>query len=122
MIKHTKEGLVTDEAQALAAYLGKVVLLWQDREWIKGILDGDDLGWRKVCIPWPTVKAAIQPIEGEGYICVYRKTPDHEPLFVQPNYAHPEPQFAYFHKRVLNIVTTRAELRELIKHIEEAKG
>ena len=68
MIRYDKDGLVTHEAGILVPYLGKVVSLWQDGEWIRGILDGDDLNWRKVTIPYPLIREAYQPVEGEGVL------------------------------------------------------
>lgn len=121
----TDNGLVTTAPEILVPHLGKVVSLYQDGEWIRGILDGDDLGWREVCVSYPLIKEAYQPIEGEGYVYdspVMRET---EALFIGCSYKPTSvvlmrnPDIKYYHKRVLNMVIIRAELRDLVRHVEE---
>ncbi len=126
MIKLTKVGLVTDEAQVASMFL-----VGQDEEGIRVVgisgVNVTHLGaqcW-PITIPWPTVKAAIQPVEGEGFVGDAPEL-DRFGLTVYQNYNEYEREaliyWKLYHKRVLNIVTTRAELRDLVKHVEEAKG
>jgi hypothetical protein len=72
-------------------------------------------------IPWPTVWAAIQPVEGEGFVAdhpVYNT----EALTVERLTGETYRKTDLYHKRVLNIVTTRAELRELVEKARPKEG
>ena len=71
-----------------------------------------------------TVREAYQPVEGEG--CVYdsrRLEHGNVPLRViyyrKPK--KPESHEYWYHKCILNIVTARAELRELVEKCEGGK-
>jgi len=130
MTRYDDAGLVTDDPVAAAMFIGREVkcLRWLDETapldgvadgiwywWADSFLEQEDL---PVLIPWPTVWAAIQPVEGEGYTFDYPDYSLSQELSVVPNYhgAVSLPfKTDYFHKRVLNIVTTRAELRELVE-------
>ncbi len=130
MIKHTKEGLVTDEAQVAVMFLEKAVLRWTKRarkKLLTLVAIREEFFYvggqyaTQITIPWPTVKAAIQPVEGEAFVVVHpMDSGELVPDLITTFRNHWARDTIFCHKRVLNIVTTRAELRELIKHIEEA--
>jgi hypothetical protein len=58
------------------------------------------------------VREAIAPVEGEGTVWDFPEKHLWEELVVDKSYKQGR-NFVCFHKRVLNIVTTRAELREV---------
>ncbi len=142
MIKYTDEGLVLTDEDVIAAsmFFGKWVSLqteadceepehWEDGTLLRleenvppfGItrdIDGgtEQLSGDKLCVAWPIVKAAIEPVEGEGYIRFYRMYPFAE-IVVHQNY---NGQMNCYHMRVLFLLKepTRAELRELVERWE----
>lgn len=68
----------------------------------------------------PTVAAAIEPVEGEGYVLDTVCHSLTDPLTIYTDLipdAYRERSNCY-HKRVLNIVTTRAELRDIVGRCE----
>jgi hypothetical protein len=75
---------------------------------------------QEIVIPWPLVWQAIQPVEGEGCVDDSEQYRINAPLDVA-HYLSTLPQkegmweIEYYHKRVLNIITTRAELRDLVE-------
>ncbi len=137
----TDAGLVTSDPVIAAMFLeGQKIDFWNAiNEWFDGWLAR--ITWRKECpfettqdvpykkvaekirIPRSLVWAAIQPVEGEG--CVVDSSPalDDENLRVL---CYPNPltgsklDVRFYHKRVLNLVTTRAELRELVAKCQPA--
>jgi hypothetical protein len=131
--KLTDAGLVTDDPVIASMFLGENIEFMYnevDSQPAKGklVLIGDDMGayferegktWQydAVLIPYPLIKAAIQPVEGEGYVYDDDELTEYVDIVVLPNY-RPRPVEGCYHKRVLNIVTTRAELRELIGRCE----
>jgi len=135
MIKLTNEGLVTDEAQvAVMFWDGKGVLgqnsLIQERwhsigdwaQFIYNMIEGNKCGDEyKVLIPYPLVKAAYQPVEGEGYV-IDNADFDTWPLSLLTPWFKVGIGERCYHKRVLNIVTTRGELRELVAKCDPDEG
>ena len=138
MIKLTDEGLVTDEAQVAAMFLGETLdegsrYLFYEIGTRKpggsadfGIVDDEateDAAHYSlnITIPYPLVKTAIQPVEGEAYIEDGQGYLLSDFLSVYRIYHKDERRLetASVHKRVLNIVTTRGELRELVAKCEE---
>jgi len=128
MTRYDDAGLVTDDPVVAAMFLGwpgdgHVYRIHSQKEQF----DLGDAGWCKtVTIPWPLVYEAIQPVEGEG--CVY----DYPTYDVLQN---PLTVYLYrglvdmgnvenrhYHKRVLNLITTRAELRELVAKARPKEG
>ncbi len=116
MIKYTDAGLVTDEAGVLGWFLQ----LGYGFE--IGIIHADRRN-REYVIPWPTVKAAIEPVEGEGYISDRANLP----LAIMPNclsvfYPYPtkDEKVVCYHMRVLFLLKkpTRTGLRELVERWE----
>ena len=122
----TDAGLVTDEATIKTMYWKYSVSLL-----VGGEFDGPCfqrsvayLDKSIIRIPWPTVWQSIQPVEGEGYVCV-DNCPDYNgALIIQSDYQRPPVGFGYeyYHKRVLLIIDTRGELRELVSKCEEANN
>ena len=117
----TDAGLVTSDPVIAASFLNEMVFAdWarvafgHTNDWKEGRLGACDIGVFTILIPYPLIKAAYQPVEGEGAI--------YEDGLVDPSVALRV--FTYisgskcYHKKVLNIVTTRAELRELIEVCE----
>jgi hypothetical protein len=141
MTEYTSAGLVTDDPVIAAGfpygacqfqkdwdstrmssihYLCKINFTKQPRIFI------DERGkhFERICIPWRYIERAIQPIEGEGFVIDSNIFDGAERLLVLPNYeAKVYGHYNYaVHKRVLNIVTTRAELRELVKWAKGEKN
>ena len=124
----TDKGLVTADPQIVAGYLGANLTdgwgslnIWHEsEEWGFTLRngEGEEKEVDEITIPYPLIWQEIQPVKGEGFVRFYRLHPFAE-LIVYQNY---NGQDDVFHKRVLNIVTTRAELRDLVKHVEAAKG
>lgn len=145
MIKYIDEGLVTDEVQVASMFLGESLYggrmlfyginraetPYGDTEFMFVDLEAtEDAECLKleILIRWPLVEAAIEPVEGEPSVideqwidaekfpglCVHHTWPPARPW--------EQGDAKGYHKRVLNIVTTRAELRELIANIEKYGG
>ena len=130
MIKLTDEGLVTDEAQvAVMFWDGKGVLgqnsLIQERwhsigdwaQFIYNMIEGNKCGDEyKVLIPYPLVKAAYQPVEGEAAF----RLSFHED-YELPTYFIYDEHDKGLHVKVCPITTgkTVGELRELVAKCEE---
>lgn len=121
MTKHTDEGLVTDDPQIAAMFLGKDIDVRNANHtgWLflepMALIGQEE--WR---IPYPLVWQAIQPVEGEGYIPDCPAYSLNDDLQVRKNYhthiiGDPDCWHKRIHKRILNIITTRIELRELVK-------
>ena len=126
------EGLVTDDPVVAAMFFGGEGILyrsinttgWHEIErW--ATLFEHMVRWpqdeHKLLIPYPVVWAAIQPVEGEGCIedgpgwAGYLVVVTYDKLCIES-----ESDVACYHKRVLNIVTTRSELRDLVRRCKEA--
>ncbi len=130
MIKYTDEGLVLGVKDVVAAsmFLGKnigddsgLLSISDDGDFPFGVryANGDEAEYWDITIPWPTVKATMETVEGEAYICVRDSEYDHADLILQPYFHKPQiPGWNYYHKRVFNILTTHAELRELVARWE----
>ena len=141
MIKYTDEGIVTDEAQVAVMFLGKRIevegvagdfLPVKSAEWY---IVADGFMWNtppkgfcdvthRILIPYPLVKEAYQPIEGEGYVYDASDLKEGSAMEVFSRF-DPDPRRhgmdktrMFYHKRVLNIITTRGELWELIERVE----
>ena len=71
-------------------------------------------------IPYPLVREAYQPVEGEGYVIDWPTLDEDMPFCIAVFEGLLGKDFLCYHKRVLNIVTTRAELRELVAKCQEA--
>jgi hypothetical protein len=132
----TDEGLQTSDAVIGSMFLGKdikgcrLVSVVGDR-WFgyeEHLTAGDGVPRyiNRITIPWPTVREAIQPVEWEGCVLddTFYESSIGWPLNVKTYNGIPDrfKQASAYHKRVLNIVTTRAELRELVARCEEAQG
>jgi hypothetical protein len=120
------EGLVTDDPVVAAMFLGKTVGVddtvfdadvWDDlREITEDSVRrfiGDDYEGPEILIPYPTVWAVIKPVEGEPFIREAEMSPGiGYTTMLRPFGPH-------YHKRVLNIITTWGELRELVRRCKE---
>ena len=117
MTRYEKEGLVTDDPLIAALFFDKILEKrdWEDGGWMKihiGFVNRDTYR-----IHWPTVWEIIQPVEDEGYIEDFNIYTNNILLSIKAVYPkYVSNSKGYYHKRVLNIVTTRAELRELVEH------
>ena len=132
MIRFNKEGLTTDDPQVAAMFLDAQI---DGAYTLTGMYAGGDfdvydnvsekiLTIGDILIEYPTVLSAIQPVEGEGYILDFPTENESARFVVWAHYRHMDGKrstFFYYHKRVLNIVTTRGELREFIERCQEAK-
>jgi len=130
MTEYRDAGLVTDDPVIAAIFLGKDILVgtltdvtydlslsypifryWRSSYDLScAYMEQHDI---EVTIPWPAVWAAIQPVEGEGYVFDMPWSAGLAHLEIEGRYIGVPAKGAY-HKRVLNIVTSRAELRELV--------
>ena len=130
MIELHDTGLVTSDPVIASMFLGKKIRAL-DGEWRLMTIDEDGDFWigkfgddepetcvTRITIPYPLVREAYQPVEGEGFVFDHPDEPLYTPLNVEIDIpGHP---YAAYHKRVLNIVTSRAELRELVAKCQEA--
>lgn len=132
----TDEGLVTSDPVIAAMFLGKNIsedsgLLSitddDDTPFVVRYTNGDEAPYWDILIPYPLVRESYQPVEGEGYVVDSPALPleqtlgvwwTNEPAAVMRRH----PDIKCYHKNVLNIVTTRAELRELVSKCEESQG
>ena len=131
----TDAGLVTSDPVIASMFLGKRVgFLYNDvdsiSEYGQFVQLGYDAGpyfqrqhytWQydKILIPYPLVREAYQPVEGEGYVHDHDAY-ETEELSVMPLTGETHRPGRIYHKRILNIVTIRAELRDLVAKCEEA--
>ena len=114
MIKYEPESLLTDDPVIAVTIM--TALKRYDRDGLHPRCDR----YHTYIFSWAEVDVAIQPVEGEGYICdnvgfINR------PLAVFSDYQR-NGEDSYYHKRALNIVTTRAELRELVEYARPKVG
>jgi len=134
MIKYIPAGLVTDDPVIAVNFIDEEIEFFEDGHWRMAVLESVDgagatvriaEGYARypeiVRIPRPVVCELMQPVEGEGYVEDDSYTPNAVALLVEAGYrldavnaAMPIPK-RYYHKRILNIVTTRADLRELVR-------
>lgn len=115
----TPDGLVTSDPMITAMFWGwqwegKVYRIHSQKEQF----DLGKAGWCiEVTIPRRLVSEVIEPVEGEGFLI---DLPANEgELKVFAPYPPMSPALGHYHKRVLNIVTTRAELRTLVAWCKE---
>ena len=109
MIKYTDEGLVTDEAQIVTAIYDTQTAYQQ----IAGLM----IGTHAVTIPYPLVKEAIQPVEGELGISIhdYPRDSIFRGAFIRLH-VWGDADLSW---RALNISRDPDELRELVEHRKE---
>jgi hypothetical protein len=130
----TDAGLVTSDPVIAAMFLGEEICddcqlawIWYNQYGNRGFTIADrewhETDAEQITIPRSLVKAAIQAVEGEGYVTDHIEFSDEKPLIVYTDLPHISEQdaFSYYHKRVLNIVTTRTELRELVSRCKEVR-
>jgi len=141
MTKYTDEGLVTDDAVVAAMFWGTLFVrvrhvyidappaIWSEEpiiiEW-RLVIDDLQKGLLQILIPYPLVKEAIQPVEGEGqfYVPSNRDAGD-QPIYVfakhmKVAYAD-DGDFPCALKLAVNPLTTGktvGELRELVERVE----
>jgi hypothetical protein len=126
MTEYTKEGLVTDDPQIVVMFYGADIqykslaaMRWHEINTWKDFFE-HLIRWRqdeyRALIPWPIAREAYQPIQGEGFVTDSERFETWRTLDVKANYRG---GCSYcYHKRILNIITTRSELRELVKWAE----
>ena len=123
----TDSGLLTAKAIIASMFLGIEIY---DGAFLKTIsskhsflivdcLGREDL-LHEITIPYPLIKEAYQPVEGEGYVCLSRQVNLGWPLAVYNRYSKNARKSPCYHMRVLFMLKepTRAELRDLVKHVE----
>ena len=124
MTKLRDEGVMTDDPVVKAMFKGVEVRerIPLSDVWTNCYLIAEDIGFSRIIyIPYSAVWAAIQPVEGEGCIedgpgwAGYLVVVTYDKLCIES-----ESDVACYHKRVLNIVTTRSELRDLVRRCKEA--
>lgn len=134
MISYEKDGIVTDDPVVAAMFLTCRIKQpsWDDTDFcaLDGVSDDCWLWWNDgmfeaenypIFIPYPVVWEVIKPVEGEGYVFDHDDYQDSYPLFISPNCPtfSLTPKEHRYHKRILNLITTHAELRELVARCEE---
>lgn len=135
MIRLDKEGLTTDDPVIASGFLHckikgckltGISVGWADGKTRFYLQDGGkDITQLTITIPYPTVLALIQPIEGKAFVAIHPLDSGELAPSIMISYQKDWGEGTSarcYHKRVLNIVTTRAELRELIDKCQEAKG
>ena len=118
MIKYTTEGLVTNDPMIQTMFLEKCVdMLWSDLDWKHNIeIYPEDIGRMTIRAPWPTVKAAIEPVKGEMLFTWDEDTEDDDYPDYWPVRVLAEEQAV----KVCSLTTGRTvgELRELVEQVE----
>ena len=138
MIRFGKDGITTDEATIAAMFLDeRIEMYWHGAWCLIPLYDDWDIsvngfawstgeeGYEKLSdmirIPYALVWQAIQPVEGEAFVFDKDWNVEPESLEVDTDY-NPKFESPCYHKRVLLIIDTRGELRELIAKCKEERG
>lgn len=134
MIEYTNEGIITDKPEIAVNVWGVKEVLYNNRftqerwhkiinwEWVMRILcEFNKEEGAIILVPYSVVWDRIQPVKGEGYIFDWPSDIDVNQEFnIHPEWSGIKGDGCY-HKRVLNMITARDELRNLVSRIKEAK-